>query len=83
MMSSTKKTTAAEPTLMRPFEFREGNSSKFWHVSRQGMEVMVRFGRTGTAGQTQVKSFDDEAAAVKHIETLVKQKIAKGYTEVR
>ena len=65
----------------RYFEFVGGTSAKFYEVSTSGKEVTVRFGRIGTEGQTQVKTFDDAAAAVKHAEKLIAQKTAKGYVE--
>lgn len=66
----------------RRFEFSEGNSSKFWELTLQGTEVTVRFGRIGTQGQVNEKSFPDEAAAAKHAEKLVEQKLGKGYQEI-
>jgi len=41
---------------VRYFEFVEGKSSKFWQIGCHGNQVTVRFGRIGTAGQTQVKT---------------------------
>jgi len=76
------KTAKAPAAKVRRFEFSEGNSHKFWEISSQGLGVTVRFGRIGTQGQSQVKSFADEAAAAKHVETLVKQKVAKGYQAI-
>jgi predicted DNA-binding WGR domain protein len=67
----------------RRFEFSEGNSNKYWEITIQGTETTVRFGRIGTAGQTSAKSFADAAAAQQHAETLIKQKLGKGYREVR
>jgi DNA ligase 1 len=66
----------------RRFEFSEGNSNKFWEITIQGTEATVRFGHIGTAGQTSAKTFADAAAAEKHAETLIKQKLGKGYREV-
>jgi predicted DNA-binding WGR domain protein len=66
----------------RRFEFSAGRSNKFWSLSRNGAAVTLRFGRIGTQGQSQVKSFDDEAAAAQHVECAVKQKLAKGYREI-
>ena len=65
----------------RYFEFVGGNSAKFWELGISGTEVTVRFGRIGTDGQTQVKSFPDSAAANRHAEKLVTAKIGKGYVE--
>ena len=41
----------------RRFEFVEGTSSKFWEISTDGNNVTVRYGRIGTNGQSQTKSF--------------------------
>jgi predicted DNA-binding WGR domain protein len=65
----------------RYFEFVGGTSAKFWEIGTSGNEVTVRFGRIGTEGQTQVKTFADAAAANKHAERLVGQKVGKGYRE--
>ena len=66
----------------RRFEFVKGDSDKFWHVAVAGPNVVITFGRNGTTGQTQKKEFSDEAAAVRHAEKVVGQKLAKGYVEV-
>ena len=47
-----------------------------------GAEVTVRYGRIGTQGQTNTKSFPDEAAAARHAEKLIQEKTGKGYREV-
>lgn len=65
----------------RRFEFVEGNSSKFWEVAVSGTDVTVRYGRIGSNGQTQTKSFPDGSAATKHADKLVREKTAKGYRE--
>jgi DNA ligase-1 len=84
---TTKKEEIIMPTTAaiagtRRFEFSEGNSNKFWEVSVQGTEVTVRYGRIGSQGQTNMKSFPDEAAAAKQAEKLIKEKTGKGYQEV-
>ena len=66
----------------RRFEFSEGKSNKFWEISMSGTDVTVRFGRIGTNGQTQTKSFADAAAATKHAEKLIAEKLEKGYEEI-
>jgi len=47
-----------------------------------GAEVTVRYGRTGSSGQTNTKTFPDEASAVKHANKLLAEKTEKGYREV-
>lgn len=77
-----KRKSKENSAMARHFEFVEGSSSKFWDVTTSGKDVTVRFGRIGTAGQTQTKSFADAAAAQTHADKLVHQKTAKGYQEV-
>jgi DNA ligase-1 len=66
----------------RRFEFSDGTANKFWEITVRGLEVAVRFGRIGTQGQSNVKSFPDEAAAAKHAAKLIQEKQSKGYQEV-
>ncbi len=66
---------------VRYFEFIGGQSAKFWETGSRDNQVIVRFGRIGTAGQTQVTSFPDAVAAEHHVEKVVAQKTAKGYRE--
>ena len=65
----------------RRFEFVEGNSSKFWEVSVNAREVLVRWGRIGTTGQAETKTFADAAAAGKHADKKIQEKLAKGYVQ--
>lgn len=67
--------------MHRRFEFVGGSSAKFWEITVQGSIVTVSFGRLGTAGTAQTKSFGDSAAANGHAEKLIGQKLAKGYVE--
>jgi predicted DNA-binding WGR domain protein len=67
---------------MRRFEMREGGSSKFWEIEVEGRELTVKFGKIGTTGQTKTKKFDKPAAAEKEAESLVREKLGKGYVEI-
>lgn len=67
--------------MSRRFEFVGGSSAKFWEISRAGRDVTVRYGRIGSAGQTVHKSLADDAAAVRHADKLIREKLAKGYVE--
>jgi uncharacterized protein (TIGR02996 family) len=66
---------------MRTFEFSEGSSNKFWNIELSGRSFSVCFGRIGTAGQQQTKSFSDEAAAKIAFNKLIAEKVRKGYQE--
>ncbi|HEY3449025.1 MAG TPA: DUF4132 domain-containing protein [Myxococcales bacterium] len=66
---------------MRRFEFVEGTSSKFWEIEQNGTQLTVRFGRIGSNGQTQLKSFGSDEAAAKEQDKLIAEKTKKGYSE--
>ena len=65
----------------RHFHFVGGGSDKFWEIEIVGTDVIVRYGRTGSKGQTNTKSFADDAAAKKHADKLIAEKTEKGYKE--
>lgn len=73
---------AVAQAVKRRFEFVGGNSSKFWTISVSGNEVLVEFGRIGTAGQAETKAFTDANAARKHADKKIAEKLKKGYSEV-
>jgi predicted DNA-binding WGR domain protein len=77
----TPKLVPVPPGVKRRFEFREGYSSKFWEIDVTGTDHTVRFGRIGTNGQSQTKSFSSEAAAQKDADRLIAEKQRKGYRE--
>jgi predicted DNA-binding WGR domain protein len=82
--TAKKKARAVQPAATpaaRHFTFSEGSSDKFWEISQSGVKVTVRYGRAGTNGQTNVKSFPIEEAASKHVAKLCAEKLAKGYKE--
>lgn len=66
----------------RRFEFNDGKTSKFWEIEVTGTQFTVRYGKIGTAGQTQTKDYADAAAAAKSAEKLIAEKTGKGYQEV-
>ncbi len=66
---------------MRRFEFIDGSSQKFWEITLAGTDFTVRWGRIGTEGQTQHKSFPSAAKAQAEHDKLVAEKQKKGYTE--
>lgn len=74
-------TAKSVPGSVRHFEFVGGSSNKFWEITVAGNSLTVRFGRIGTAGQSQTKSFADEAKARREAENLVTEKVKKGYVE--
>ena len=66
---------------VRRFEFVGGGSQKFWEISVDGKSFTVRYGRIGTRGQEQSKSYTDEAKARREADKLIQEKLRKGYVE--
>ena len=65
----------------RYFEFTSGSSNKFWEIGLDQDSFTVRFGRIGTPGQSQSKSFISETKAREEMEKLIADKLKKGYVE--
>lgn len=66
----------------RQFELTDGKSEKFWEINQRGKKITVRFGRIGTKGQEKDKEYQSAADAKKAAESLIAQKLKKGYVEV-
>jgi predicted DNA-binding WGR domain protein len=67
--------------IERELIYMDAKSSKFWKIRQEGNSHTVTYGRIGSAGQQSAKSFDNEAAAAKDAEKLIKEKLAKGYVD--
>jgi predicted DNA-binding WGR domain protein len=74
-------TRTANVGSVRHFEFIGASSRKFWEISISDNSFTVRFGRIGTAGQSQTKSFADPEKARHEAEKLIAEKVKKGYVE--
>ncbi|KRB97054.1 WGR and DUF4132 domain-containing protein [Duganella sp. Root198D2] len=66
---------------MRRFEFADNSSNKFWEVEQEGSDLNVRWGKIGTQGQSQTKSFADDAKCTAAMAKLIAEKTGKGYVE--
>ncbi len=66
---------------MKTYIYQDEKSHKFWAVEQQGNELNISWGKVGTNGQSQVKSFADAAAAEKAELKLIAEKTKKGYVE--
>lgn len=68
--------------MKRYFIFKDASSQKFWNIDISETSFTVNFGRLGTAGQTQEKSFGSESECLKAADKLIAEKTKKGYKEV-
>ncbi|UOG34870.1 WGR domain-containing protein [Leptospira noguchii] len=61
--------------------FKDGSSDKFWNIEVSGNSFTVTYGKTGTSGTSQTKTFDNEEKCLKEAEKLLNEKLKKGYVE--
>jgi uncharacterized protein (TIGR02996 family) len=66
---------------MRTFQFSDAKSHKFWNIEVKGNSFTVTYGKIGTAGQSQTKTFPTPEKAQAEADKLVKEKTGKGYVE--
>src|SRR4051812_37665888 len=66
---------------MRTFQFSDAKSHKFWNIEVSGDSFTVTYGKVGTAGQTQTKSFASADKAQAEADKLIREKVKKGYVE--
>ncbi|MCV6636501.1 WGR domain-containing protein [Candidatus Albibeggiatoa sp. nov. NOAA] len=59
----------------------QGVAHKFYEVTIDGCELTIRYGRIGTTGRVDSKTFPSEEAARKEANKKLKQKRSKGYEE--
>ncbi|GAB4135116.1 MAG: DUF1963 domain-containing protein [Cyanobacteria bacterium J069] len=60
-------------------ELSDGQSHKFYEVTTEGVEVVIRFGRIGTAGQTARATYDTPEQAQTAATKKLSEKRKKGY----
>lgn len=58
------------------------HTTKFWNIRVGTDEFAVQYGKLGTVGKVQLKSFDTAEECKKEADKLVRQKLKKGYVEV-
>ncbi|HEY0736263.1 MAG TPA: DUF4132 domain-containing protein [Herpetosiphonaceae bacterium] len=66
----------------REFHYQDDTSSKFWRITLLKDSYTVQFGRIGTEGQIQTKTFADEKSAQAASDKQIAEKLKKGYREV-
>ncbi|WP_284652962.1 DUF6493 family protein [Flavobacterium terrisoli] len=67
--------------MKRHLKYIDGNSDKFWQIEVSGVQFTVTYGKNGTSGVSQTKSFATEDESLKTAEKLLAEKIKKGYSE--
>lgn len=65
--------------MKKKFIYQDDKSHKFWDITISGTSLIVTFGKAGTQGQTQAKSFATEDECRTAADKLIAEKTQKGY----
>jgi predicted DNA-binding WGR domain protein len=65
--------------LKQYFTYKDAKSAKFWSIELEKNKIVTAFGKIGNAGTTQTKECIDVPKAQKEADTLITEKIKKGY----
>jgi len=65
----------------RSLHYQDEKSDKFWTITLDSCSHAINFGRVGTAGQTQTKTFLSEEKAKQSYKKLIQEKLKKGYVD--
>ncbi len=60
----------------------EGKQEKFWEITANGAKIFIRYGKSGTKGQIEVKTCINDADAEKEKEKAIADKKATGWREL-
>ncbi len=82
MKAGGEARNAQDHLVFKRWAGKEGGVEKFWESAVDGNKLIIRWGKTGTRGQTQLKTLPDEASAQKERERQEKEQEAKGYRPV-
>lgn len=78
-MGSHAAASPYDHLAFRRLHYRDGSSDKFWEAATDENKLVVRWGRRGSKGQIQLKTFPDSEAAQKEMERSIKEKLGAGY----
>lgn len=67
--------------MKKHLKYIDGSSDKFWQIEVLDTVYTVTYGRNGTSGVSQTKTFADNTECLKVAEKLLNEKIKKGYSE--
>jgi len=67
--------------MNKHLKYIDGTSDKFWQIEVTDNKFTVTYGKNGTSGVSQIKSFDTNEDCMKAAEKLLAEKIKKGYSE--
>lgn len=68
--------------MKRTYINQTGDSNKYWVIEHLENSYTVTWGKIGTEGRTNTKSFENSESCQKDVEKLIKEKLNKGYHEI-
>ncbi|MDP1814214.1 MAG: WGR domain-containing protein [Leadbetterella sp.] len=63
------------------FRFTDEKSDKYWEVVCYDVNLTIFFGKMGSAGRVEEKTFETQEKCLQEFEKLIKSKTKKGYVE--
>lgn len=67
--------------MKKHLKYIDGNSDKFWQIEVSEINYTVTYGKNGTSGVSQTKTFTTAEECLKAAEKILAEKIKKGYSE--
>lgn len=67
--------------MTKTYRYIDDKSDKFWRIEISSNEFLLNYGKTGTNGTYQIKSFDNEELCIKEANKLITSKTKKGYSD--
>jgi predicted DNA-binding WGR domain protein len=58
---------------------RSEDGKKFWEIAQDNMQIKIRYGKIGSKGQIEIKSFNSESNALEAKEQLINKQLEMGY----
>ncbi len=68
--------------MKKDLHYQNGTSNKFWNIEVSGKSFTVTYGKSGTAGTSNTKTFDSQEACLKEATKVLNEKLKKGYVEI-
>jgi predicted DNA-binding WGR domain protein len=67
--------------MNKHLKYIDGTSDKFWQIETKDNQFTVTYGKNGTSGTSQIKTFETSEDCLIAAEKLLAEKIKKGYSE--
>ncbi|MNQ43214.1 WGR domain protein [compost metagenome] len=67
--------------MKKHLKYIDGNSDKFWQIEVSEINFTVTYGKNGTSGISQTKTFTSAEECLKAAEKILAEKTKKGYSE--